>query len=447
MSKPTSASSHKPPLVLRKYPGKGITLNKQYQAIALAITILVPAILTAACENTIISPFSKGLKIGTLTPLTGELSSIGEPIPEAIQLAVDTVNQCGGVNGEPVTLVIKDSQTNPGVGATAMTQLTEVDKVAGVVGGFASSVSSAAAPIAARHKVMLISPASTSSIFTEQAKKGEFGGYWARTVPPDSYQAGALAKLAREKGFKVVSTVAIDNDYGISFEKQFIEAFEQLGGTVVNKYQPTHYDPSTTTFDNQVLLYSFGNQPEAVVGVFYPQTGALWIKAAYEQNLIEQATLILTDGVYSQDFPEQVGKTKDGKFLLTGAIGTVPSVNGKGLDNFTTVWKQQTGKDVSAFVPHAYDAAVLLMLAAEAAKVNTGEGIKSKIREVAGGAGKKVTDVCKAMELLRQGRKINYQGVSGDVDLDENGDVIGNYDTWVVEPDGKLKLTGNISPD
>jgi len=439
MSKSTSA---------RKYQAKGIIPKEHCQAIALAITILFCFILTAACGETITTPLEEeGLKIGTLIPLTGDLASAGEPMPEAIELAVDRVNQCGGVNGKPVTLIIEDSQSNPAVGTAAMTKLIEEEQVAAVVGGFASSVSAAALPLAVRHQVMLISPASTSPILTQQAKRGKFEGYWARTAPPDTYQAGALAKLASEKGFKLVSIVAINNEYGVGFEEQFIEAFEQLGGTVVNKYQLTHYSPDTTTFDNQVLLYSFGNTPEAIVVVLYPQTGALWLKAAYEQNLINQVTLMLTDGVYLQDFPEQVGKTNEGKYLLAGAIGTTPNVNGKGLDNFTKVWKEQTGREVSVFVPHAYDATVLLMLAAEAAKVNTGEGIKSQIREVAGGSGTEVSDVCQAMELLRQGKKINYQGASGNVDFDEYGDVIGNYDTWVVASDGKLNVTGKISSD
>ncbi|NET57570.1 MAG: ABC transporter substrate-binding protein [Symploca sp. SIO2E6] len=430
------------------YRTKGITSKGQYQAIALAITVLVCAILTGACGKIMTTPLEEaGLKIGALIPLTGDLSSFGQPMPEVIGLAVDTVNQCGGVNGKPVTLVIEDSQTNPAVGAAGVTKLVKVERVAGVVGGFASSVSTAVVTVAVRHQVMLISPASTSPSFTQQAQQGEFNGYWARTIPPDTYQAGALAKLAREKGFKLVSIVVIDNEYGVGLEEQFITAFEQLGGVVVNKYQPSHYDPDATTFDNKVLLYSFGNQPEAVIAVLYPQTGSLWLKAAYEQDLLEQTTLILTDGVYSQDFPEQVGKTNEGKFLLAGAIGTVPQANGKGLLNFATVWQEQTGQEVSGFVPHTYDAAVLLMLAAEAAGVNTGAGIKSKIPEVAGGTGKEVTDVCEAMELVRQGKKINYQGASGNVDLDENGDVIGEYDTWVVEADGQLKVTGKISPD
>lgn len=141
-----------------------------------------PATTTAA------SPvLAKGLKIGSLLPSTGDLASVGQQMVATVPLLVETVNQCGGVNGEPVTLVSVDDQTEPAAGAEGMTRLAELEKVAGVVGSFASSVSTAALPIAVRNKVMLISPGSTSPVFTKQAKEGKFQGYWARTAPPDTY--------------------------------------------------------------------------------------------------------------------------------------------------------------------------------------------------------------------------------------------------------------------
>ena len=447
---------------------------KPHRAIALAAIIFATGLVTAACQktdsnnptavpstptannaastNTQVTPpgttaavSGKGLKLGSLLPSTGDLSSIGQPMQAAVPLLVETVNKCGGVNGEQVSLVSEDDQTDPKAGASAMTKLAEVDKVAGVVGSFASSVSSAAVDIAVRNKVMLISPGSTSPVFTERAKKGDFQGYWARTAPPDTYQAQALAKLASEKGFKRVSTIVINNDYGVGFEREFVQAFKQLGGTVVNEAKPTRYDPKATTFESEAAA-AFAGKPDAVAAILYAETGSLVLKSAYEQGLTKGVTVMLTDGVYSPDFPGQVGKTSDGKFILGGAIGTVPGANGKSLANFTKFWQEKTGKEVSAYVPHAWDATALLVLAAEAAKSNTGEGIKSKIRDVANAPGEEVTDVCKALELVRQGKDINYQGASGNVDIDENGDVVGSYDVWAVKDDGKLEVTGKVSP-
>lgn len=432
-------------------------------AVSLAAMTLATGFLTTACENTTppngaqspgaASPAAgnpaasdaKGLKIGSLLPATGDLASVGQPMPQAIQLLTDTVNQCGGVNGEPVTFIAEDDQTDPNAGLVGMTKLSEVDRVGGVVGSFASSVSSAAVDVAVRNKVMMISPGSTSPVFTENAKTGKYNGYWARTAPPDTYQAQALAKLASERGFKRVATIVINNDYGVGFEQEFVKAFKALGGTVVNESSPTRYDPKTTSFESEANAV-FGGKPDAVVAVLYAETGSLFLKAAYEQGLSKGVTLLLTDGVYADDFAKQVGKSSDGKFILSGALGTVPGASGPALADFTKFWKDKTGREITAYVPHAWDAAALIALAAESAKANTGEAIQSKLREVANAPGTEVSDVCKALELVKKGEDINYQGASGNVDIDANGDVVGSYDIWTVEADGRLKVIGKVNP-
>ena len=292
---------------------------------------------------------------------------------------------------------------------------------------------------------MLISPGSTSPVFTDQAKNGDFNGYWARTAPPDTYQAQALAALAKKQGFNNVSTIAINNDYGVAFEQQFVGAFEKSGGKILSKDKPVRYDPKAATLDSEAAA-AFADKPDAVAGVLYPETGSILLQAAYKQGLSEGVTVLLTDGVYSQDFVEQVGKTPDGTFILEGALGTVPGADGEALEAFTSKWNEKTGKDVTAFVPHSWDATVLLMLAAEAAKANTGEGIQSKIREVANAPGTEVSDPCEAIALIRNGEDINYQGVSGNVDIDENGDVVGSYDVWTVKADGTTEVIDKVSP-
>jgi neutral amino acid transport system substrate-binding protein len=425
--------------------GKSI---KSSTAIVLALT-LSSSLLTTACQETINNTSSTGeggLKLGALLPVTGDLASIGQNMPKAVELAVDTINACGGVNEKPVTLIPEDDQTDPNAGLSAMTKLAEVDKVAGVVGSFASSVSTAAVDVAVRNKIMLVSPGSTSPVFTERAKKGDFQGYWARTAPPDTYQAQALAALANKKGFKNASTVVINNDYGVGFEKEFVQSFNKLGGKVLNQDKPVRYDPKAATLDSEAAA-AFAGKPDAVAAVLYAETGSLLLQSAFKQGLTKGVTVLLTDGVYSDDFAKQVGKTADGKSIIAGALGTVPGADGKALADLTAKWKDKTGgKEITAYVPHTWDAAILMMLAAEAADQNTGDGIKSKIREVAGGPGTDVSDACQAIEMVRKGEDINYQGASGNVDIDENGDVIGNYDVWTVKDDGSLAVVDKIAP-
>ena len=86
------------------------------------------------------------------------------------------------------------------------------------------------------------------------------------------------------------------------------------------------------------------------------------------------------------------------------------------------------------------------MLAAEASDANTGEGIKSQILDVANAPGTEVSDACEAIALVRQGEDINFQGASGNVDIDANGDVVGSYDVWQVGEDGSLSVIDKVDP-
>lgn len=422
-----------------------MTVRRLISWFLLSFICLLTTIGIVACDRA--NPggqSSKGLKVGVLLPVTGDLSAFGQPMVKAIDMLVETVNSCGGVLGEPVQLVKEDDRTTETAGAEAMNKLATIDKVAGVVGAFGSGISSAALAVAVPNQVVMVSPASTSTVFTERAQAGEFQDFWNRTAPPDTYQAAALAQLAYKKGFRKVNTIVINNDYGVSFEKVFVDTFKKLGGEVLNSDRPSRYDPKATTFEAEVRG-AFGNKPEAVAAALYPDTGAAVIKSAYELGLLDGVQLLLTDGVQTEAFPKAIGTTPEGKMIIAGALGTVPGADGKSLADFSKTYEAKFNQPIGAYVPHAYDAAALLVLGAEAAKSNKGADIKNQIRAVATPPGTEVSDICSALKLVREGQDIDYQGVSGNVDLDRNGDVQGAYDVWTVEADGKIKIVDRIS--
>jgi neutral amino acid transport system substrate-binding protein len=417
------------------------TFNKNSLFTFVGLT-LCTGLMTTACqtENT-----TQALKLGSLFPMTGDAEALGEDLSQAVTLAVDTINACGGVNEQPVTLIQEDSQTNPNAAAAAMSKLVTVEKVAGVVGASASSVSSLTVDIAVDNQVMQISGGSSSTAFTERAQAGEFKGYWARTFPSATYQAQVLAKLAIEQGFQRISTIAIDNSYGIALEQEFVKSFKQLGGTVINEDNPVRYDPNPNSLDAQVAQ-AYANNPDAVLGILYGETGTFLLRSAHEQGYSEGVTPLLTDGVYSQEFVNNLGKTENGKSIIEGALGTVPGASGEGLDSFTQTWQQEIGAEMTIPVPYTWDATVLMMLAAELANENTGTAIKDNLRSISNSPGTEVSDPCEAMALIRQGEEINYQGASGDLELDEYGDTISSYDVWTVDSLGELEVIDQVTP-
>ncbi|ABW29304.1 ABC transporter substrate-binding protein [Acaryochloris marina] len=398
----------------------------------------------SGCQLSAPDSTGDGLKLGTLLPITGDLAQYGTPMQETANLLIKTVNACDGVLGKPVTLISADTQTDPAQGTQAMTKLVEADQVVGVVGAASSASSSAALPIAVRGQVVQISPASTSPVFTERAEKGEFEGFWARTAPPDTFQSQALAQLAKQKGYKSVAILAINNDYGNGLVSAFIPAFKAMGGTVVNETRPTFYDPNTSTFDTEVNQV-FKGQPDAVLLVSYPETGSLILKSAQELGFLDGNTaLITTDGMKETSLADLVGKNAQGEYLVSGMLGTAPSAGGPALVAFQKRYQDAFQREPSVFDPNTWDATALLVLAAEAAKEPTGTGIREQLQAVANAPGEEVTDVCEALALLREGKTINYQGASGTVDLNPQGDVTGSYDIWSIDDQGKLQVNDTI---
>jgi neutral amino acid transport system substrate-binding protein len=390
-----------------------------------------------------------GLKLGAVLPYTGSLADVGQPMIEVLPLLIDQVNTCGGVNDQRVSLVVKDDLSQPNGAAAAMTNLAEAEGVDVAIVGFLNSTSRKALDIAVKNQILTISPATTSPVFTEWAKKKAFQGFWARTVPSDTYQARALARLAINRRFRRVSTLVVNNDDGISFEQSFVKAFEALGGTVMNKTDPTRYNPATDNF-NYTALTAFSpdlDPPDAVVAALDPQGGPRLLSAAYNLELTEDTPILLAGNVQPRSLLETVGKAYTDKSILAGTLGAVPRASGPALNNLTELWKQQMGGTPGALVAHTWDAGALLLLAAQAANSNDGNVIKSQLQSVANPPGIEVTNICTGLKLLKSGQDIDYQGAGSNLDLDENGDVVGNYEVWMMNDEGEIEVVEQIRLD
>src|SRR6185437_1109310 len=92
--------------------------------------------------------------------------------------------------------------------------------------------------------------ASSSPSFTNLAEAGKTGGWWFRTITSDALQGTVAAKYALDLGFKKLSIIHVNNDFGSNMVKEFAKAYQALGGTIVsttpyNENQPS-YQPEVT---------------------------------------------------------------------------------------------------------------------------------------------------------------------------------------------------------
>ncbi len=161
----------------------------------------------AACEH----------KIGAVLSLTGAYGAHGVPISRAAQLGVEQVNEARAALGVGCDLVydVRDSNTQASLAVDAARKLIDLEGVTALVGPISSGITAPLlSSVTVENDVLVIATASTSSTFTNMAKRGETKGLFFRTLPSDSLQAVAAAMMAYQAGFRKPAIIYFNNDWG-----------------------------------------------------------------------------------------------------------------------------------------------------------------------------------------------------------------------------------------
>ncbi|HPJ30439.1 MAG TPA: ABC transporter substrate-binding protein [Methanothrix sp.] len=377
---------------------------------------------------------TKTVKIAALQSLTGDLGTYGSPMTDAMNLAVKEANENGGVLGSQIDLLVEDDQTSEIPAVDAANKLVKVDRVPAIIGSTGSGPSSAILSITSGSEVLQISSSNTGVEFTDYPDND----FYFRTCPSDALQGEAMARLALDSGYGTASTLVLNNPYGIGFEEVFVEAFENDGGEVV---ESVRYDPAQTIFDSEVERVT-EKDPDVVMLVSYPQTGSIILRTAYEKGAFgDEVAWLLSEGLTDENLAEMTGKDEAGRYIVAGLTGTMPdpTVAGPAYEDFKQKYAQEYGREPSIYCSNSYDAGALVILAMEQGGEASGSAIRDNIRSVANPPGTEVTDIGEALELIRRGEEINYQGASGEITFDDNGDVCGRYATWSIAEDGSIQ--------
>lgn len=371
------------------------------------------------------------ISIGTILPRTGALAAWGQFEGQAADLAVHQVNQAGDVLGKKLVLVHRDTRTNPTSGVDAANKLVQVNNVPVMVGANSSGVSLAIArAVSVPNKVVQIAVASTSPKLTTL----EDDDFLFRTCPSDALQGVVLAKLAfNDGGYKTASTIYVNNAYGQGLSDNFQKAYEELGGEVL---ATVPYNKGKASYDAEIRKASEGS-PDVLMLFGYPENGNTILRKAIGSGSFEN--YMVADGMAG--IPGVIDKV--GAKHLEGAYGTVAQApETKSLEFYREGHEKLFGfpPQRPAFLQNAYDAVILAALAMEKAGEATGPGVRANIRDIAGPPGEKIdtSELERGFELIRQGKDIDYVGAAGQMDYDENGDVVTPFGVLQVK-DGEWK--------
>ncbi|MDH6237969.1 ABC transporter substrate-binding protein [Cryobacterium sp. CG_9.6] len=347
------------------------------------------------------------LKIGTLLPQSGGLAFLGPPEEAGVQLAVNDINDSD--LGITVEVIKRDSgDTTTDTATTSVTDLLSQD-VTAIVGAASSGVSKTVIDQITGAGVVHFSPANTSADFTTYADKG----LYFRTAPSDILQGEVLGTQIAEDGRSTLGLIVLNDAYGTGLADTVTKTFEEAGGSVV---ATSLFNEGETNFTSQISEVTAAN-PDAIALITFDQ--AKIITPALVGSGFSGENLYFVDGNLS----DYSGIFAEG--LVTGSKGTLPGLDVAKLGDFTTrlLEVDPSLKDFS-YAAESYDAVILIALAAYAANDTSGQSIADYLRQVSGGTGDgtTVTDFAAGAADLTEGTQVDYDGFSGPVTFDENGD-------------------------
>lgn len=347
------------------------------------------------------------LKIGTILPQSGALAFLGPPEEAGVALAVQDINEAD--LGITVEAIYRDSgDTTTDTATVSVTDLLSQD-VSAIVGAASSGVSKTVIDQIVAAGVVQFSPANTSPDFTTYADDNL---YW-RTAPSDLLQGEVLGNLIAEDGAATLGMIVLNDAYGTGLAGALRATFEAAGGEVVAEEL---FNEGDTSFDAQISALTAA-APDAIAVITFDQAKVVvpgLVGAGYPGDQLYFVDGNLAD--YSADFAAG---------LVEGAKGTLPGLDIATLGNFQDRLLEVDPELTDfSYAAESYDAVVLLALAALAAGSTEGADIAAKLQEVSGGSGdgEKATDFASAAQIILDGGVVDYDGVSGPITFDENGD-------------------------
>ena len=366
---------------------------------------------------------SADVKVGTVMPVSGDLSAFGPSAQRAMDLAFELVNEAGGVNGGEITAIHRDSGTNEQIGTDAASGLVNVEGVNVLIAAHSSGVTIAIAEsVTIPAGVLHLSVGSSSKAITVL----EDNDMVFRTRVNDFVKSQALASLAQALGYKRVSTTYINNAYGASLNESFVENFERAGGEVT---AAVAHELGQASYISE-LRDAAKDDPEVLVTIAYPDSGQTLLREAAESGIYDE--FMFVDVTKNQTMFDAIGGND-----FEGDFGVSPgNPQSTAVEDFRRIYEERTGGDPNQqLIAEAFDGAMVIALAIEKAGSDDPVAVRDALRPVANPPGEIVGpgDVARALALVREGEDINYVGAAGDIDFDENGDVLSGMRVWKIE--------------
>ena len=348
-----------------------------------------------------------------LAPLTGSFASLGAPIVEGTKTAAAVINAAGGILGKKLVIDPVDTKGDPADAVTALNQETALNSPAALIGPVTLEIHGVQ-PLFDRNQI----PDGW------QGGSAEFDHntdpYLWRCNPSDSQEGVAIAAYAISKGYTRAAMLFTTSAATQTFEPIISSIYKRLGGQIVATQSIT---AGLSSYRSEVQSI-ISSHPQVIFTQMEAGTAATAFRN-FQQLGGLNVPFIGTDLMAGSDVIKAIGPSLSkahmvevqGSNALTGSAGA-----------FTKVYEKVNGHAPDSGASFAYDCAIDFALAMTKAHSFSGPAITQAMMAVSNPPGVQVSDYATAVQDLKKGIKINYQGVSGPLDFNSNHNVTGAWD-------------------
>ncbi|MFN0127351.1 MAG: ABC transporter substrate-binding protein [Verrucomicrobiales bacterium] len=303
--------------------------------------------------------------IGEVAALTGGTATFGTSSNAGTKMAIDEINEAGGLLGKKLRLVTEDDQSKQGEAGIVAKKLISRDKVVAMLGEVASGRSLEMAPICQEKGIPMISPASTNPKVTEA------GDYIFRVCFIDPFQGTVMGKFAISRGWKRVAILTDSKqDYSVGLTQFFKEYFAKNGGAITSEHS---YSSGDKDFKAQLTALKAG-QPDAIFASgYYNETGLI---ASQARELGITVPLLGGDGWDSPSLVEVAGPAIEGSYFSNHFSNEDQSPK---IQEFIKKFQARYGRIPDAMAALGYDSAMILADAIKRAGTTEGKALRDAI--------------------------------------------------------------------
>jgi len=349
-------------------------MKRMFISLVATLCLLGLAALPArAAANTI--------KIGAIFSQTGPASFLGAPEVKTVQMLADQLNAKGGVLGQKIELIIKDSAGSPERAVSFAKQLIEEEQVLAIIGPSTSGETMQIKPICEENKMILVSCAAAETIVNPLAK------YVFKTPQKDSQAVAWIYKTMKEKGITKIAVVTGNDGFGAAGKKQ-LEDIAKTDGLEILISEV--YDKGATDLTDILTKVKGTAGVQAVVN--WSIVPAQSIVAKNMKQIGLNVLLFQSHGFGNPKYVEQAGVAAEGILFPAGRLLVVDDLPASHpqkalLAAYKKDYESKFKEDVSTFGGHAYDALLIMVEGIKKAGSTDRDKVRDAIENLKGFVG------------------------------------------------------------